>query len=369
MIITGLGVGGAEKEVTSLADAYSALGHSVMIIVLSGDAMVLPDNSNVEVFFLNAKKKGINIIKSLLAARMLVRDFKPDVVHSHMVHANIFARLLRIFVKMPRLICTAHNTNEGGRLRMLAYRFTDNLADISTNVSKEAVESFIKKRASRPDKMIAVYNGIDTRKFLFEKEIRREKRKELQIADEKKVLLAVGRLVDAKDYPNLLRSFAKLHAEMDDCALLIAGDGPLRESLQRLAISLGIVENVYFLGIRQDIPALMNACDVFVLSSRYEGFGLVVAEAMACERIVVATDCGGVAEVVGNAGLLVLPNDSDALTEAISKALRMDDNARIRLGEEARKRIVESFSLDATVANWIRLYEKEGKLSYDTRRE
>jgi len=100
----------------------------------------------------------------------------------------------------------------------------------------------------------------------------------------------------------------------------------------------------------------MSASDVFVLSSAWEGFGLVVAEAMACERVVVATDCGGVSEVVGSEGFLVEPNNNILLAQALDKALDLSDDERSSIGVSARKRIIDNYSLSANVEAYLKLY-------------
>ena len=100
----------------------------------------------------------------------------------------------------------------------------------------------------------------------------------------------------------------------------------------------------------------MSASDAFVLSSSWEGFGLVVAEAMACERVVVATDCGGVSEVVGSNGFLVEPKNSILLAEALNKALDLSDHERSNIGVAARQRIIDNFSLEANVDAYFKLY-------------
>jgi glycosyltransferase involved in cell wall biosynthesis len=139
--------------------------------------------------------------------------------------------------------------------------------------------------------------------------------------------------------------------------LAIVGDGPLLGSLKEIAASFAIGDRVHFLGIRHDVPAVMAACDVFVLSSATEGFGLVVAEAMACGRLVVATDCGGVHEVVGESGFLVPPCDSVALGTALGKALQMPDELRDQLGRAARDRVIDYFSLTATANRYLAAYQ------------
>src|SRR5690606_22361826 len=204
-VITGLNMGGAEKMVTALADAMVDKGNRILIIYMTGKAMVLPNSPDVRVVGLGISS-GRQLLKGFLKMRTLLREFRPDVVHSHMVHANIISRLARIVAPIPRLVCTAHNTDEGGKLRMLAYRLTDRLADISTNVSDEAVLAFVNNKAVAKGRMRTVHNGIPTSVFFFDEQARARLRLELAAPPDAQVFLAVGRLTEQKDYGNLFHA-------------------------------------------------------------------------------------------------------------------------------------------------------------------
>lgn len=353
-VITSLGMGGAEHVVVNLADELSGLGHEVKIAYLTGQVLVSPKSSDIELIPL-----GMDGIKSLpLTYFKLIRlnsKFKPDVIHSHMFHSNIITRLLRLAVKVPRLISTAHSTNEGGKLRMLAYRYTDGLADVSTNVSKEAVNEYIRKKASNPHKMIPVPNGIDTKKFFFDTGIRDSIRAQLNVAD-KKMILCVSSLSEAKDYPNLFSAIALLKETRQDFKVFIAGDGPLKDSLNKIVEELGIDDSVSFLGVRRDIKELMSASDIYAMSSAWEGLPMVILEAMACERFVVATDCGGVRETIGSDGIVVKTKNPKHLYLELDNALNMSDEERSSTGAAARQRIVDNYSLDTNVKSYLNLY-------------
>lgn len=357
LVITGLGMGGAERQVCDLADEFAEEGHQVLLISMTEDKVNLPKNTKINVLHLNMDKTPLGIIRCYLHARRVIRNFKPDVVHSHMVHANIFARMLRLSISIPRLICTAHSSNEGGRLRMLAYRFTDHLCDISTNVSQEAVDAFFAQGAVGKGRMLAIHNGIDTERFTFDINNRTRFRAELNINEGIPLLLAVGRLNVAKDYPNLLLAFQHIIKSGRLAHLVIIGIGEEEAKLITIVAELGLCDKVHFLGMRHDVHKWMSAADIFVLSSAWEGFGLVVAEAMACERLVVATDCGGVREVVANCGLLVPPRNSVMLANALAESLSLTDEQAEEQGIAARQRIVEQYSLKNQVEKWLRLYQ------------
>ena len=349
-LVTCLGGGGAEKVVSDLADQMFILGHQVKIAYLTGEILVRPKNINIDLISLD-----LNNLYGLYSAskkyKKLIQDFQPDVVHAHMVHANIFARINRIGCAIPKLICTAHNSNEGGQLRMLAYKFTNCFSDLNTNVSQEASESLISKGAFNKNNLITVYNGIDLNKFnFFNKDIKSNELK----------LLSVGRFNEQKDYPNLLRAIATFHESLKQkkCMLSIAGDGELRPQIEELIEHLGLKNKVTLLGRRNDIPQLMQEADFFILPSAYEGFGLVVAEAMACGAFVIATNSGGVAEVMGDTGILVPPQDSKALAEAIKQAVSKTPLEIQENNLKARQRVEELFSLENSVQNWLKLYEQ-----------
>ena len=361
-VITGLGVGGAERQVLDLAEGFFQRGHVVKIAYLIGPVYLQPKIAGIDVVSLGVTKTANGFLQGIRTLIGLVRSFQPDVVHSHMVHANLLTRVARVFVEMPRLVCTAHSTNEGGRLRMLAYRLTDRMADISTNVSQEAVRVFEEKGAVPKGRMIPVLNGIDINKFEFNGPVRNCFRENMGVT-EKRILIAVGRFFEAKDYPNLLRAFALVVKQNSNVCLWIVGDGPLRSTMESVACELNLSSHITFFGIRYDIPEIMNAADVFVLSSAWEGFGLVVAEAMATERIVVATDCGGVRELVGDCGYIVPPRDFVQLSNALLSALAMPADKAAEMGLLARQRIVENFGLDAVIEQWLSIYKTTSPLA------
>lgn len=357
LIITGLGMGGAERQVCDLADQFAAKGHQVLLISMTGETVNRPLSAKIEVAELNMAKTPVGFVKAYWRAQRLIKQFKPDVVHSHMVHANLFARLLRLSTRIPKLICTAHNTNEGGPGRMLAYRVTDALCDLSTNVSQEAVDAFISQGAVPATRIVAMPNGIDTMRFTFNPVCRTSLRAQLKLEDDTPLILAVGRFNIQKDYPNLLNAFNQLPSELNHVQLAIIGTGEEQANIEALAVQLGLTTRVHFLGLQRNVHEWMNAAEVYVMSSAWEGMPLVLLEAMACERVVVATDCGGVKEVLGECGILVPAKNSLALTQGLQQSLALNYDAAKVQGQAARSRVVEQYSLTAQVDKWLRLYQ------------
>jgi glycosyltransferase involved in cell wall biosynthesis len=312
------------------------------------------------------RKTPLSALKGFQRGRAFLSDFHPDLVHSHSFHANIFARLLRLFASPFIVLSTVHNVYEGGWHRMLAYRLTDSLTFRTVAVSQAAAERFVRLKAVPSGKCSVILNGIDLNEigidgFAPSPNRRARMREEMGIAASASppfVWLAVGRLAPAKDYPNLLRAFTRVRGEQPGACLWIAGDarGDQKVPLEVLARELKIDDSVRWLGLRRDMPALLDAADAFISGSAWEGMPLAVGEAMAMEKPVVATDVGGVREMVGDAGLLVPAKDSAALADAMIATMKKGREELAVRGSAARRRIADHFSMDATADTWETLY-------------
>ncbi|EHV5552250.1 glycosyltransferase [Vibrio vulnificus] len=352
-VITGLGMGGAEVQVCNLANSLSKLGHNITIITLIEEAKVLPD-AEVRVISLGMEKNIFSVLSSSLKLRKLINEISPDIVHAHMYHANILTRLVRIISPIKKLVCTAHNTYEGGKLTELLYRLTDRLSDITTNVSQEALELYVSKKMISKERAHLVYNGIDVKRFEFNNLDREKVREELGLSSNQTVYINVARLTEAKDQVNLLHAFNLVSDK--NSALVVVGSGELEKKLRDLTSELGLSSRVFFLGMRNDVPRLLSSADIFVLSSEWEGFGLVVAEAMVNEKLVVATDCGGVKEVVAGYGALVQPKDSEMLAKSMNELACLPSDIRSKKLIAAKQHILNAFSIDHVTHNWLKLY-------------
>jgi glycosyltransferase involved in cell wall biosynthesis len=167
----------------------------------------------------------------------------------------------------------------------------------------------------------------------------------------------VARLARVKDHVTLLEAYLSLTALGDKNRLLVVGDGQLRAKLEDLAFSLGISKRVIFAGLRDDIPDLMRAMDIFVLSSLSEGISLTLLEAMACCLPLVATEVGGNPEVVinGETGYLVPPRNPE---EMAKKLLLLINNEKLRrqMGEKGRERVIRNFGIKETTRKYEELY-------------
>lgn len=356
-VITGLGLGGAERQLCILADKFYQRGYEVMIISLNGETVVRPEEKKIKIINLNLKKSPFSFLKVIFHCRNIIKAYQPSIVHSHMFHANVLMRLVGfLFKKSYKLVCTAHSKNEGGALRMFIYRLTDKFADVSTNVSREALDEFIHQKAFSKAKSEVVYNGIDVDKFDYNADSRVSIRKQLNIYDNETVILAVGRLTPAKDYPNLINAFNTLP---DIYRLVIIGEGELRNDIEQHIKRLNLTSRVTLLGSINSVNDYYSACDLFVLSSEWEGFGLVVAEAMACKCIAVCTDAGGVKEVIGNPQYVVPISNFEALAEKIVEINELNTEQKKVIRSQNRNHIIKNFSITSVVDRWLRIYKTQ----------
>jgi glycosyltransferase involved in cell wall biosynthesis len=357
-MLTSLGKGGAERQVVALAERMAARGHQVVLIVLTPrETHEWP--TSLDVIRLDMRKSLTGFCSGLATAHRFLRSFDPDLIHSHTFPANMAARTLHLVVSSPVVISTIHNVYEGGWQRTLAYKITERLSIHTTAVSEAVASRFIQIGAARQSKCSVITNGIDLAEFKPAPDRRKALRSQLN-AGERFVWLAAGRVVPAKDYPNLLRAFAHVNAASPQAKLWIAGEARPgeRERMHDLVNRLGVSDAVHWLGLRNDMSALLNAADAFVLSSAWEGMPLVVGEAMAMQRPVVATDVGGVRELIGDAGVLVPPKDSAALADAMLRVMHMSSDHRQAMGHAARERIRQQFDINAKAEEWEALYAR-----------
>jgi len=360
LLSTSLARGGAESQIAQCAIALRRRGWETAVVSLLDPAAFAAELAleGVPVHCL-AMRPGHADPRGLVRLIGFLRVFRPQILHSHMFHANMAARVVRLFCPVPVVISTLHSIAESSRetagveLRDFAYRLTDPLADVVTAVSQSVADRHRSSGAARAAKLRVIPNGVDTSRYRPDQARRESARRELGI-EERFVWLAAGRLLWKKDYASLLRALAR----QPDAVLLIAGEGPEGDRLRRQARELAV--DARFLGAREDLPALMNAADGFVLSSVVEGLPMVLLEAAASGVPAVATDAGGVRECVadGETGFVVPRSECDALAAAMSRLALLPAGTRAHMATAARAWAVERFDMDTVVAEWERLYRE-----------
>lgn len=351
IVIHGLETGGAEMMVLHLARELSRAGHPVRVVSLHGDetdVAGLMRRAGVDVVALN--KAGGPDPRTVLRLRAQMRDFSPDVVHTHLPVLEYVLPAARLYGRRVRIIHTVHNlAREETRHRVLRAvnrrAFSHGVVPVALN---EEVRSSICREYALPASAVPVVgNGIDLDAF------RGPQRRGPRGAGVR--LLCVARLAPAKNHALLLRTVARLRESGRDVSLTLVGDGPLRGALEERARELGISQRVRFAGRRTDTPAFYRDCDLFVLLSDYEGMPMSIIEAMASGLPVVATRAGGVAELVddGVNGALV---EADAAAAAEAIAAICDDPALYARLSDGAVRTSSHYSAEAMMEKYVDLY-------------
>lgn len=354
LVITGLKMGGAENQICDLADKFVKLGHKVTIISLLDLVEIRPKNNDIKLITINLNK--FNFIYCLVKFVLLIKKLDPDVIHANLFHAIIFSRISRVFVKTPNIICTHHGMQETKIIRRFVFRITDFLTDINTAVSESSAKAFIESNSGTNSKVKVVYNGIDLSNFKPQIDHRVILRDKLEISSETFVLLAVGRLVWEKDYENLLASFNLCLSKTDNLHLIIIGDGPLKTKLINKVKNLNIDKKVTFLGKRDDTKLWYNVADVFVSSSKREGFGLAIIEAIASKIPVVSTCEGIVSKFPNNLIIFAKTMNYKSLSEAIIKVLNKNSFEKEMISDKLYVFVEKNFCLDKVASTWLKIY-------------
>lgn len=357
-LTTGLNYGGAETQLMQLATRFKTRGWSVQVISMLPPESYVKDltASGISVLSLNMHR-GKADPRAVFRLAAILRYQHPSILHAHMVHANLLARISRLLVHVPVVICTAHNIIEGNRWREIAYRLTDPLCDLTTQVSEAGLARYVRVGAVPRHKICFMPNGVDVKRFSFKTEERQRLRAELGMAN-CFTWLAVGRLEEVKDYPVLLRAFAQVQQQQPEVKLFIVGQGVLKENIVTLANTLRLTDHVHLLGIRQDVANLMSAADGYVMSSMWEGMPMVLLEASATGLPIVATRVGGIPEIVldGQTGFLTPPKDPAALAQAMLHLMSLPAASRLTMGQAGRTYIAAHYSLEQIVNQWEALY-------------
>lgn len=367
-VITRLNIGGPARQALMLHRALAERGHECELV--SGapqaeeGAFPPPAEHYTLVKALRRETDFLADARAIQALTHIMRSLEPDIVHTHTTTAGGLGRIAARRAKVPVVVHTFHGHVLSGYLsgpqtraltaaeRFLARR-TDALISVSTRVRDELLALGI----GRPEQWRVVPLGLELGELLNGPQETAAARAALGLPVEGPLVGIVGRLAAIKDHETFLAMASRLAASRPDVSFVVAGDGALRESLETKARQL-VGDRVRFLGWVTDLPTLYGALDVVALTSRNEGTPVALIEAGAAAKPVVATDVGGVAEVVrdGETGFVVPPGDVEALADRVGKVLDEPETART-LGLAGRAWVRERFSAERLVEDLAFLYE------------
>lgn len=367
-IITSLNNGGAQAVLYRLCTNDTGATHTVISLMDMGKYGPMLEKAGITVHCLNMPQGKVTL-SGLRKLYTLLKKRKHDAVQTWMYHADLIGGVIAKLAGVKKVFWGIHHSNlEPDKSK----RSTIAIAKLCARLSKRvpmgivccADEALAVHAAIGYDKskMTVIYNGYRLDQFNINSDSGNAVKQELNIAHAPLVLGLVGRFDPQKDHANLLNALALLKEKNKDFACLLVGADINRDNMELYGQikRLGLLEHVRLLDQRSDIPAVMNALDVHVLSSTTEGFPNVVAEAMACGTPCVTTDVGDAALIVGDTGWVVPPSNSEQLFEAITKALNEKQsnadawNAR---QQAARQRIEENFSIETMVGKYHRVWD------------
>jgi glycosyltransferase involved in cell wall biosynthesis len=351
------GVSGSERHLLALLPALRERGVDARVLALD------VDGSDAPRFYAELDAVGVPYgrvrctldVNPRMARDVVraVRAERPDLLHTHLVHGDVYGSIASQAARVP-FVSSRHNDD---RYLLGPFRFVDRAFAHGASrlvAISEAVRAFLERAGLPARKLVTIHYGLDELPTTPS---------ELTpaaagVPEGAPLVLAIGRLIAQKDHATLLRAFAAVHAEHADARLAILGGGPLETSTRELADALGLGEAVLLPG-RLETRDWLERADVFVHTSRWEGFGIVLLEAMVAGLPIVATRVSAVPEVVadGVTGTLVEPGDVDAVAAALSDLLA-DPERRRALGDAGLARACSEFSVARMADRTLEVYEE-----------
>lgn len=363
-VITSLDVGGAQKHLLSLVGALRRRGHHADVAFFKNPSLVSEfRETGARVIDLSARSGFSPLLIPRLA--MAIAGGRYQIVHTHLLKADTYGTLAALLARAPIRISSKHNDEAVLRnppvslVHGLISRLDHRVVVLSDYVGRYMASV----GRVDPSRITRIYYGLPAASAATPEDGQRV-RAELRIPPEALLLATVGRLAEQKGLLYLLDAMDRVRRERPEARLLIVGDAQDgRDEYKARLVErwkwLGLQETVMFTGVRHDIPAVMQAIDLFVMASLWEGFGLVFLEAMAAARPIVATRVSAIPEVVedGVTGMLVPPRDPSALAEAILSLLNDRQRAN-EMGSRGLSRLKERFTEDKMVESVEQLYSE-----------
>ena len=352
-VITSLVGGGAQKQLAEVATRLGERGWKVVGIISltpGGDWQTTLEARGLEVYSLGMRSP-LSAPAALARATRLMRGLAPDVVVGFLFHGTMLGAVAARMAGVPMVVASIRSERMGGRWREWAFARAAGLWDVALVNSRSVGDSLVRRGILHVDGWDVIPNGIDPLS-IGDREL--AGRDALGVDDSDFLWLAVGSLLPAKDYPTLLAALAEL--EGGRWQVLVAGEGPLAGALREMAVQLGLVDRIRFLGDRSDVPDLLRMADGFVNSSQWEGSPNAVLEAMLVGLPVVATRVGGTPDLfpTPEVGVLVPPNSPERLAQAMARIMKLSKGERVRMGQASRQAVLSNHTWDQVVTGWER---------------
>jgi len=351
-IIDSLGSGGAESVLKYFVlEAKKNNLFTIEIATLYSNALFKEEvkSAGVHVWDLNLKYKYD--LRGILKIITLIKKGKYDIIHVHLFPADIFAALASLFLPKDIVWIFSESCDRNRRRSHKFYKILDGFTYSRylkiICISKQVELALLNWIPSNKGKTKVILDAVPIPKFLNLCSVKTYD------------ILFVGRLTKQKGVDILLKAIKILKNEYSrNMKIAIVGDGELKENLNNLTVELGLNKEVKFLGVREDINGIMNSAKIFVLPTRFEGFGMVIIEAMSNMLPVIATNVGPIPEIIENGkdGILVPPENPKALARAINDLLE-NEELRKKLSKAAYKKVREKYSIDTYSVRMLDFYK------------
>lgn len=360
-LLHSLSLGGAEVLASRFARCLSASYRFVFVCLDELGALGAQLRDEGFPVHVLSKREGVDWRCVCRLARVF-RHERVDLIHAHQYPAFFYGITARLAARRPAVLFTEHGRHHPDyprRKRILLNRLLLERRDRVVGVGQAVCRALVTNEGFPEGRVGVIYNGIPLRPLPDPETARAAVRRELRLDSPAVVVLQVARLDPLKDHATAVRALRGALTSGADLQLVLAGDGPALPALRELAFAAGLGDRVHFLGQRPDVPRLLAAADVVLLTSLSEGIPLAVIEGMAAGLPVVATCVGGVPEVVvdGQTGLLAPAGDDGRLGGHLV-GLARDPARRARMGQLGRERAVAAFSEDRMHAAYCQLYEE-----------
>jgi glycosyltransferase involved in cell wall biosynthesis len=359
-VIDSLQVGGAEMQQLAFARAARSRGVKMSVVRLreKADPSITRELDALGAEVVAFPMRGLRDPKQIRNLIAFLREGRYDLLHTHLAYANIIGSVAGRIAGLP-VVATLHSATDDPHIRRSVYHLEKwALRYCAHRVIAVGPAVAAAHAPGLGGRLIDVVPNAVAPVSPLPPEEREAMRASLVGDASRPLVISVGRLSPPKGYPDLMAAFAGVVERHRDAALVLVGDGPVREELETLRESLGLAGSVWLLGQRDDVRRLLAASDLYVNSSHWEGLPLSILEAMSAGLPVVATSVGDIPEVVGAVGgVVVPPGEPEQLARAISELLE-DQPRMISSGVVARRYIAERHSLSAWFDQIHVLYEE-----------
>lgn len=365
-LITALGVGGAETQLTRTVSALAKRGWRVRVLALrdrpglAGE--LIESGVPIRVLTPAGRRPGFGTWRALICA---LREEPVDCLVTFLLQANVIGRLAGRWCGV-RVVSSIRNTRFGGdsrygaRLGDFLELVTMPLAQLVVINARSTANALVARGVVPASKVRIVPNALPPSPPPLSGTAVARARAELGLGRDDFVWITAGRLQAQKNHAVLLEAFACLVREVPRSVLLVAGEGPLADTLRSRTTALGLGASVRWLGLRRDLPDLLRVADAFVLSSRWEGLPNVVMEALAAGLPTVATTVGGIDTLIedGISGWIAASPTAEDLLSAMRRLTACSPVERALVAATGRDRVLANFSLDSAIDRWERVFHE-----------